>query len=265
MSRCGVPVSLPYQGYLMTDVRRPLILAHRGARSTHIENTIPAFHAGIDAGADGIELDIHACSTGEIVVIHDGDLNKNLGGSGKPVNETPWSELSQVELQAKHLPGQTARVPLLDELITDERMKRAIAGGFHLSIEVKDRTIPRRVAEWVLEHNLGPQSVIYSFNMGDLVEVMRVSTNLRTNFLFGEKREENLAVALDADVWSLNPEIADADADYVARVRASGIECSIGNSNGEQEMRKALSLGGWCVHTDHAVDGVRMCEEVFGG
>lgn len=50
---------------------RPLVIAHRGARDVAPENTLAAFVAAIDAGSDGIELDVTRCATGEIVVIHD--------------------------------------------------------------------------------------------------------------------------------------------------------------------------------------------------
>lgn len=37
-----------------------LIFAHRGSSKTHPENTMPAFQAALESGADGIELDVPA-------------------------------------------------------------------------------------------------------------------------------------------------------------------------------------------------------------
>jgi glycerophosphoryl diester phosphodiesterase len=50
---------------------RPLVVAHRGASWDEPENTIPAFLRAIDAGADYVELDVHAAPDGSIVVVHD--------------------------------------------------------------------------------------------------------------------------------------------------------------------------------------------------
>jgi len=45
----------------------PMVIAHRGARDVAPENTLAAFAAAISAGADGIEMDVQACASGEIV------------------------------------------------------------------------------------------------------------------------------------------------------------------------------------------------------
>ena len=49
----------------------PIAISHRGLRATATENSIPAFDAAIDAGAEAIELDVHATVDGVIYVHHD--------------------------------------------------------------------------------------------------------------------------------------------------------------------------------------------------
>jgi glycerophosphoryl diester phosphodiesterase len=48
-----------------------LILAHRGANRLAPENTIAAMARALEAGADGVELDIHRTVDHELVVRHD--------------------------------------------------------------------------------------------------------------------------------------------------------------------------------------------------
>jgi len=50
---------------------KPLVIAHRGASSIELENSLAAFRAAAGQGADGVELDVHATIDGEIVVHHD--------------------------------------------------------------------------------------------------------------------------------------------------------------------------------------------------
>src|SRR5204863_5393294 len=50
---------------------KPLVIAHRGASSVELENSLAAFRAAAGQGADGVELDVHATIDGEIVVHHD--------------------------------------------------------------------------------------------------------------------------------------------------------------------------------------------------
>jgi len=50
---------------------KPFVIAHRGASSIELENSLAAFRAAAGQGADGVELDVHATIDGEIVVHHD--------------------------------------------------------------------------------------------------------------------------------------------------------------------------------------------------
>jgi glycerophosphoryl diester phosphodiesterase len=49
---------------------RPLVLGHRGYRSLAPENTLPAFLAALEHGADGVEFDVQKEPSGTYVVIH---------------------------------------------------------------------------------------------------------------------------------------------------------------------------------------------------
>src|SRR5436190_22765149 len=50
---------------------RPLVIAHRGASRDQPENSVRAFRRAIEAGADFVELDVHATVDGELIVVHD--------------------------------------------------------------------------------------------------------------------------------------------------------------------------------------------------
>ena len=60
----------------------PVNLAHRGASAALPENTLEAFKSGLEAGAGGIELDVHVTRDGEVVVMHDDTVERTTDGSG---------------------------------------------------------------------------------------------------------------------------------------------------------------------------------------
>ncbi len=62
---------------------RPLVLGHRGSSKRAPENTLPAFRQALEDGANGIELDVHLCQDGEIVVMHDSRVNRTTNGRGR--------------------------------------------------------------------------------------------------------------------------------------------------------------------------------------
>ncbi|RYE94070.1 MAG: glycerophosphodiester phosphodiesterase, partial [Myxococcales bacterium] len=48
----------------------PRIYGHRGVRGARPENTLAAFEHAAAEGADGVELDVRVCGSGELVVFH---------------------------------------------------------------------------------------------------------------------------------------------------------------------------------------------------
>src|SRR5262249_33669863 len=66
----------------------PLAIGHRGASALCTETTLAAFRRAADDGADGVELDVLCCTTGEVVVFHDDDLAR-LAGRADRIKDLP--------------------------------------------------------------------------------------------------------------------------------------------------------------------------------
>ena len=115
--------------FLREGLPRPLVLAHRGASAQETENTLPAFRRAIALGADGVELDVQRCATGEVVVFHDDDLER-LAGRPERVGRLSLGALREVRL-----PGG-GEIPTLDEAL-------AACGDAMVNIEIKyDGVLP---------------------------------------------------------------------------------------------------------------------------
>jgi glycerophosphoryl diester phosphodiesterase len=84
--------------FLADEGRRPILLGHRGACAQVTENTIAAFRQALADGADGVELDVQRCATGEVVVFHDDDLVR-LAGRPERIDRLPLAALRQVCLR----------------------------------------------------------------------------------------------------------------------------------------------------------------------
>ena len=76
---------------------RPLIIGHRGASAVTPENTIRAFKAAIEVGADGIEFDVQLSRDGIPVVIHDDNLRRT-GLIDRRVADLTALELSETDV-----------------------------------------------------------------------------------------------------------------------------------------------------------------------
>ncbi|MBK9315205.1 MAG: hypothetical protein IPM55_13330 [Acidobacteria bacterium] len=102
-----------------------IVIAHRGASRAEPENTLRAFDLAIRQGAQMIELDLHVTSDGNVVVIHDPELDHTTDLSGRVDKMT----LEQVR---KANAGKGERVPTLEETL-DLTM-----GRIRLYLEIKD-------------------------------------------------------------------------------------------------------------------------------
>ncbi|MFQ5752716.1 MAG: glycerophosphodiester phosphodiesterase, partial [bacterium] len=58
------------------------VCAHRGANSSHPENTLSAFREAIRLGAHMIEFDVQFSKDGAVVIIHDAAVDRTTDGHG---------------------------------------------------------------------------------------------------------------------------------------------------------------------------------------
>jgi len=76
--------------------KKPLIIAHRGAKREAPENTIPAFERAIELGADGIEFDVLLTGDGIPVVTHNDNLSILTGFKGY-AHSTPIHDVQKLD------------------------------------------------------------------------------------------------------------------------------------------------------------------------
>ena len=58
------------------------IVAHRGASGAFPENTLSAFREAIRLNVESIEFDVHLSKDEELIIIHDGSVDRTTDGSG---------------------------------------------------------------------------------------------------------------------------------------------------------------------------------------
>ena len=72
---------VPPPSSVRVDMRAAMLLVgHRGASHVAPENTLSAFRHALDKGAAGFELDLQILRTEEVVVLHDGSLQRTSTG-----------------------------------------------------------------------------------------------------------------------------------------------------------------------------------------
>ena len=127
---------------------RPHLFGHRGASGEAPENTRVAFELALGQGVRFLEMDCHATRDGEIVILHDPDVDRVTNGTGA-VKEYGFAELRELDAGFHFSPdghrfpyrGQGVRVPSLIEVL--DAFPEA-----HVNLEIKQADPP--IAEEVV-------------------------------------------------------------------------------------------------------------------
>jgi glycerophosphoryl diester phosphodiesterase len=114
---------LAVAGVLAGQARQIVVISHRGEHLHHPENTMPAFRAALEAGADFIEVDVRTTSDGKLVLMHDDTVDRRTNATGAVKDMT----LEQVRgLDAGVKSGAEfagTKVPTFDEALAFARGK----------------------------------------------------------------------------------------------------------------------------------------------
>jgi glycerophosphoryl diester phosphodiesterase len=76
--------------------RRILNIAHQGGEIEAPSNTLFAFKTSLEKGSDVLELDVHATSDRELVVLHDATVDRTTNGTGA-VDEMTLEEIKKLD------------------------------------------------------------------------------------------------------------------------------------------------------------------------
>jgi glycerophosphoryl diester phosphodiesterase len=199
------------------------VFGHRGVGGTGIENTLGAFELALDQGADGVELDVRPCRSGELVVLHDPDLLRVAGRSELA------EALDLKDFAGIVLPGTEERVPSLLQALdlvlgrgafVNVELKPNVpdllgaCARLHEEIRQRSRAERKRIivssfsrrALGVL-HGLGGLELGYLFETEPLDEPLPrgiAAVHPRSDFITEARMSEWRKQGLDVNTWTVN-------------------------------------------------------------
>lgn len=186
-------------------MKKPVIIAHRGASTKAPENTMPAFKKAIESGAGGLELDVQLTSDGYLVVIHDEKVDRVSNVKGL-VKDMTFAELRNLDFGgwfSKEFEGE--RIPLLDEVLE-------LYSGWNgmLNIEIKNGPvfypgIEKAVADAMRNSRMTGRTIVSSFNHYSLVEIRKLDSGARTAPLYMEGLFEPWVYAKQIGATAIHP------------------------------------------------------------
>jgi glycerophosphoryl diester phosphodiesterase len=220
-------------------------VAHRGASAYAPENTISAFRKAIEIGVDCIELDVHICRSGEVIVMHDDTLDRTTNLSGK-ISEMTLEEIRRADAGAWFDEEfRDEPVPTLEEaleFIGDEAVT---------VVEVKDEWIAPQVVEIIERMKAREKVVVISFHPRVLKEIRDMGVPIPTGLLVGGKPQEDeisramrlleIASGIGVGMISLDHHLVRPNLAYEVRRRGFGLWAWTVDE--VDRMRKLIEIG----------------------
>ena len=232
-----------------------LITAHRGAKAVAPENTMAAFKAAMDAGADFIELDVQRTKDGQVLVLHDADFMR-MGGDPRRVADLTAAEVASIDIGRKRGPQFTGeRAPMLQEVIDLVRGRMKV--NIELKYNVPDPGLAPAVVELLRREDFIDQVVITSLDYGALRQTRSIEPRLKTGHIVTASMGDVLRT--EADFLSLNS--AKATTSLVRRARAAGKDVAVWTVNDPEVMLRMIERGADNIITDDPALLVRVMRE----
>ncbi len=218
-----------------------LVLAHRGASAYAPENTEPAFRKAIELGADGVELDVHLCKDGQMVVNHNFDVDHNSNGLGL-IEEYTLKELKKLDFGLwKGVEFRGTPILTLEEALLIVRDMKLI------NIEIKSSQIPypgiaEKVCRLVQKLDLTQKVVLSSFHHRVALECRQYLPEVSVGLLYDKPIFNPARYAGRQGAQAIHPHNALVSKNQIRIAKELGIQVNVWTVD---KPRRALTLQDW--------------------
>lgn len=188
-----------------------LKIGHRGAKGHLAENTLESIKKALDLGVDGIEIDVHRCATGQLVVFHDFTLDRMSNTSGE-ISKFTLNQLKQVEIKGH------CQIPTLSEVLT------FINNKCLLNIELKGHDTAKEASRlidfFVEKKGWDYSNIIVSSYQKELLEtVYKTNKKIPLGVLTDTNLDEAVNFARSIKAISIHPDYTMLTEEIVANLK----------------------------------------------
>ena len=204
------------------------------------ENTLLSFKKALELNVDMIELDVHVCKTGEVVVIHDDKVDRTTDGKGYVAKKT-FQKIRTLDA------GKGQKIPILQEVLdmVDRKAK--------INIEFKGKGTAKPVfgiiEKYVKEKRWSYDDfLISSFNRHELQKFYQLNPKVRLGILIGRTAVGFERIAKKIHAYSVNAKMELVNKNFVDDARKKGLRVFVWTVNDFKDMErmKLLEVDGIC-------------------
>jgi glycerophosphoryl diester phosphodiesterase len=252
------------------------VIAHRGAAGVCPENTMAAFEQAQAYGADGFELDVHVTADGQLVVIHDDEVDRVTEATGR-VRDATWDTLQQLDAGYRFSPdgGTTfpwrnkgVRIPLLQEVLDAFPDTRLV-----IEIKPDNPAVTTALADLLQQQDRSARVLVCSFLDQSLQDFRRLAPAYATGAGVREVRQFVLRTHLHLPlpptlpyhaltVPPFNGVIPVVTRRTCASARQRGLQMQVWTINEPPTMRRLYEAGAHAMTTDYPDRAIALLKEM---
>lgn len=246
--------------------REVSIIAHAGAQGHAPPNTMEAFRAALDLGADTLEMDLQVTADGRIATIHDATVDRTTDGSGA-VADLTLAELQALDAGATWVDG-SGDTPFAGQGMRHAALEEVLEAfpDTHLIVELKTdggSDIIQPTIDLVAAYGRDDGSLtIASFREDYLAPVREQLPEVPTNMPESETSAFYFRSLVGLHPWWTPPgalfQVPERfDGRLVVTPRftraaeRSGIEVQVWTVNDPEQMHRLLDAGAHALLTDY--------------
>jgi len=218
-------------------MKKPVVIAHRGASGHVFENTMLSFETAWKMKADMIELDAQETSDGHIVVFHDYDISR-ITGKEDFIPEMTLKEIQEIEI------GDGQTIPLLTDVLDFAR------GTIGVDIEIKSLEIEERIISMVVERDMLSDVMFSSYLHATLAVVKEINSNFTTGILYNTFEGDPVTYTKELGLDAINPKYNTLTSEIVDRAHEEGLLVFPFTINDPETMLELIKMGVDGIITD---------------
>jgi glycerophosphoryl diester phosphodiesterase len=233
---------------IASGMRKPWVIAHRGASGHTPENTMAAFQHAVELGAGFIETDLHLTRDARFVVIHDAALERTTNGRGH-VHDFTLHELHRLDAGMwydRKFMGE--RIPTLENILEFSRKHDVV---FYLEVKYD--------AAWGMHYALvgalqksqdAARTIVISFDPSTLESIRKLDGSLMTGLLVERAVFDPIQMAVEVGARQLCPRHSMVTSDLIEKAHRADLHVATWTVNEPDDMRAMIAAGADGIMTD---------------
>ena len=232
------------------DSRRITVIAHRGEHLSHTENSLAAFQAAADAGADYFECDVRTTKDGKFILMHDSRVDRTTSGTGAVADMT-FEQLRALTFKGPKpdIQASPGPVPTFEEALA---LARKAGIGIYVDVKAAD---PAQLFEAIQKSDMQDRVVIYA-GKKFLLDLAKLAPRLKA--MPEARNADTLRDLLDSlPLKVVAFDAADFKDDLIAAThekKALVYVDRLGPADNPQSWEDAVKRGADGIQTDHPAE-----------